>query len=465
MPPSWAIAKMAKSLPMKSAPAMKATKAAGATKRKASDAGDARPAKKARGGGRGGVSVDGKVPNAGSYKVIDDNAVTLNQTNIGFNNNKYYIIQALEGGGKFAAWNRWGRVGDPGMTKLVPCKSKEQAVKQFESKFKQKTSNSWANRASFKPVKGKYTIVETQSSGGRSSEAPMGKLTEAQIAKGQKVLDRLKREIQAGNKTKIEESSSEFYTLVPHNFGWKRPPPINTKKILGEKQELLKFYLRMGFDKIEAKSSLSPISGVMKLDVPKTLPDACKGICGSSEVKHSEDRGKELARKQAGRPKKKMEVAHYGAISLYTSNAIYSTINKILRDENRSKLTKYFKYLRLFFDAADRLPSKRGKLFRGVHADLSKSAQYEKGKTVTWWSISSCTSSKAVADGFAGGCGEGCTVFTINSKSGFDVDALSDFQGEKESILPPGTKLKVTSKVTKNGVTQIGLDEVGRAIE
>ena len=32
---------------------------------------------------------------------------------------------------------------------------------------------------------------------------------------------------------------------------------------------------------------------------------------------------------------------------------------------------------------------------------------------------------QAVADGFAGGCGAGCTVFTINSKTGFDVDALS----------------------------------------
>lgn len=35
---------------------------------------------------------------------------TLNQTNIGNNNNKFYIIQLLEDGGRFACWNRWGRV-------------------------------------------------------------------------------------------------------------------------------------------------------------------------------------------------------------------------------------------------------------------------------------------------------------------------------------------------------------------
>lgn len=265
--------------------------------------------------------------------------------------------------------------------------------------------------------------------------------------------------------TKIDEISSEFYTLIPHDFGRKRPPPINTKQAVAAKDELLKFYLRMGFDKIEAKSDLGPISGVMALPIPKTLGEACQGICGSGPVKQCESMGKDLARKQAGNPRKKMDPSHYGSIAMYTSNAIYAQINKVLRAENRSSLKKYFKYLRLFFDAAERLPAQKKNLYRGISVDLAKSSQYEKGKTVTWWSISSCTSSKAVADGFAGGCGAGCTVFTIKSKTGFDVDSLSCFQGEKESILCPGTKLKVTSKITKGGVTRIDMEEVGRAID
>merc|ERR1719375_1330239 len=133
----------------------------------------------------------------------------------------------------------------------MPCATKEKAVKEFESKFRQKTKNAWANRGSFKPVKGKYTIVETEDSGGGADKAPMGKLTEAQIGKGQKVLDKLKKELRAKNKSKIDEISSEFYTLIPHDFGRKRPPPINDIKTLSAKEELLKFYLRMGFDKIE----------------------------------------------------------------------------------------------------------------------------------------------------------------------------------------------------------------------
>lgn len=34
----------------------------------------------------------------------------LNQTNIGQNNNKFYVIQVIKEGKTFYSWNRWGRV-------------------------------------------------------------------------------------------------------------------------------------------------------------------------------------------------------------------------------------------------------------------------------------------------------------------------------------------------------------------
>lgn len=43
-------------------------------------------------------------------QVHEDYDCTLNQTNIGNNNNKFYIIQLLEEGSRFFCWNRWGRV-------------------------------------------------------------------------------------------------------------------------------------------------------------------------------------------------------------------------------------------------------------------------------------------------------------------------------------------------------------------
>lgn len=44
------------------------------------------------------------------FQVLEDYDCMLNQTNIGHNNNKYYVIQVLQTGSVFYAWNRWGRV-------------------------------------------------------------------------------------------------------------------------------------------------------------------------------------------------------------------------------------------------------------------------------------------------------------------------------------------------------------------
>lgn len=43
----------------------------------------------------------------------------------------------------------------------------------------------------------------------------------------------------AGSKSTLSELSSEFYTLVPHAFGMKVPPPITTLPHLLQKVELL----------------------------------------------------------------------------------------------------------------------------------------------------------------------------------------------------------------------------------
>ncbi|KAJ7316714.1 hypothetical protein JRQ81_002876 [Phrynocephalus forsythii] len=73
-------------------------------------------------------SVDGA-------KIHEDYDCMLNQTNIGHNNNKFYIIQLIEHSGKYSCWNRWGRVGEPGQSKLSNFPSLEAAKKDFEKKF------------------------------------------------------------------------------------------------------------------------------------------------------------------------------------------------------------------------------------------------------------------------------------------------------------------------------------------
>ncbi|XP_060984450.1 protein mono-ADP-ribosyltransferase PARP3 isoform X2 [Dama dama] len=225
-------------------------------------------------------------------QVHEDYDCTLNQTNIGNNNNKFYIIQLLEEGDCFFCWNRWGRVGEVGQSKLSRFVSLEDAKKDFEKKFRDKTKNSWAERDHFVAHPGKYTLIEVQ----REDEAqevvvkvdggpvravvqqvrpcsldaatqklitnifskdmfqnamalmnldvkkmPLGKLSKQQIARGFEALEAVEAALKApaDGGHRLEELSSHFYTVIPHNFGRSRPPPINSPELLQAKKDML----------------------------------------------------------------------------------------------------------------------------------------------------------------------------------------------------------------------------------
>ncbi|KXS13693.1 PARP-domain-containing protein [Gonapodya prolifera JEL478] len=223
----------------------------------------------------------------------------LNQTNISANNNKFYVIQVLEGdtGKGYWTWNRWGRVGETGQSGLKSFGSAAQAISDFEKKFRDKTSNAWANRESFNKVGGKYDLVQVDYGaddgeddeqkqkkeqekkvakakaeatpsklGSRvqnlvklifnldmmeremasleydSRKMPLGKLSKAQMRKGYQVLQRISEELgKTGsvNQRKVMDMSSEFYTIIPHDFGRRMPPSINTPSLLKTKLSML----------------------------------------------------------------------------------------------------------------------------------------------------------------------------------------------------------------------------------
>ena len=437
-----------------------------ALKKEPSTKAAAAPAPAASAPSGGGRPVDREVPDRGSFSIVDDWSITLNQTNIGGNNNKYYIIQVLKGKDKFWAWNRWGRVGEPGQNKLEAFPTFEGAKASFLNKFKDKTGNQWADRASFKPKTDKYTIVETEEKeGDGDSSAPMGKLSKAQIEKGQVVLEELATALTASgnNHAKVVELSSRFFTLIPTNFGRQRPEPISTIDKLHEKEELLKFYLRMGFEtQEEPERTLTPIAGVMNLPVPPTLSDAIGTACPAASIKSSVGQGQQLAAKQAGKPVKPMDKEEYGSIMLYTSNAIYKDLNKVLREENRLGVKRYLSYLRLLFAATDKLPKNNVTLWRGIGVDLFD--QYTPGSTITWWGVSSCTSDQQVARNFMNGCGGKCSFLTIDTKTAVDISSITFYSNEKESLLLPGTQLLVKSSKRNGNIAEIHLEEVGRLV-
>ena len=68
---------------------------------------------------------------------------------------------------------------------------------------------------------------------------PLGKLSKGQIAKGFDVLDDIEKELNANRTAKLNELSSKFYTVIPHDFGRKVPPPIKDIETLRSKMDML----------------------------------------------------------------------------------------------------------------------------------------------------------------------------------------------------------------------------------
>ena len=65
--------------------------------------------------------------------------------------------------------------GEPGQNAIKGPMDKDGAIKDFVKKFKDKTKNNWDDRLNFKPVPGKYTMIEMDDGGDEEDEAEMAK--------------------------------------------------------------------------------------------------------------------------------------------------------------------------------------------------------------------------------------------------------------------------------------------------
>ena len=73
-----------------------------------------------------------------------------------------------------------------------------------------------------------------------ASKMPLGKLTKAQIEKGYHALEDLEHAItEKKARTVLEELTSKFYTIIPHDFGRMRPPVISLPEEVKQKYDLL----------------------------------------------------------------------------------------------------------------------------------------------------------------------------------------------------------------------------------
>ncbi|CAM4783524.1 unnamed protein product [Rotaria magnacalcarata] len=225
----------------------------------------------------------------------------LNQTNIGNNNNKFYLIQLLEDNKSksYHVWLRWGRVGYTGQVSLENFGANLANAKRcFCQKFSEKTKNDFYHRDTFTKYSGKYDYVKldynptTSKTSDESEENkkkreaaleelksrpipeskldkrvqdlvelvcnirlmeeallemkfdakknPLGKLSSVQIKAGYAALKEIESFINTNNfNAAFVEANNTYYTRIPHEFGRHTPPLIKTSKQIKHEMELL----------------------------------------------------------------------------------------------------------------------------------------------------------------------------------------------------------------------------------
>ncbi|KAJ7226070.1 poly polymerase catalytic domain-containing protein [Mycena pura] len=153
-------------------PLSKKAKKAPASKKAAAaddddDKDDGPPAKMVTVLKRGRAPVDAGSNKVNTHQVYaNDEGVwdaMLNQTNIGDNNNKFYVLQLLHPIGNESQcilFTRWGRVGADGQTQVKGPWAASTAINEFKKQFKSKASVPWENRVGMVPKAGKYTWIE-----------------------------------------------------------------------------------------------------------------------------------------------------------------------------------------------------------------------------------------------------------------------------------------------------------------
>lgn len=95
---------------------------------------------------------------------------------------------------------------------------------------------------------------------------PLGKLSSKQIRAAMSVLQELSDHIQKnGSSGQFVEASNRFYTMIPHDFGVKRPPIIDSLDVVSAKTEMLESLLQMelayGLLKEETDEQKNPLDG------------------------------------------------------------------------------------------------------------------------------------------------------------------------------------------------------------
>ncbi|CAF3904202.1 unnamed protein product [Adineta steineri] len=146
------------------------------------------------------------------------------------------------------------------------------------------------------------------------------------------------------------------------------------------------------------------------------------------------------------------------AIYIYSMpSSFFSSLNNILRAENRHALKPWFAYLKLLMTALKKLPSTKTVVWRGVFGDVG--SVFANNNIDIWWDVNSTSMDLKIVQPFLGESG---TLFAIEAICGKDISQFSAFPEEQEVILIPGTyvRLKTEALIYRDSLFIVHLDEV-----
>uniref|UniRef100_A0A8C9VCE1 Poly [ADP-ribose] polymerase n=1 Tax=Scleropages formosus TaxID=113540 RepID=A0A8C9VCE1_SCLFO len=238
---------------------------------------------------KGGAAVDPDSGLENCAHVLDQNgkifSATLGLVDIVRGTNSYYKLQLLEDDVQKRYWvfRSWGRVGTTiGGNKLEKFYDKNSAMDNFRSLYEDKTGNSWTSTNftkypnKFYPLEIDYgqdedAVKRLTASAGTKSELskpvqelirmifdvesmkkamvefeidlqkmPLGKLSKRQIQSAYSLLNEVQQVVSDSvPESQILDLSNRFYTLIPHDFGMKKPPLLNNLDYIQAKVQML----------------------------------------------------------------------------------------------------------------------------------------------------------------------------------------------------------------------------------
>uniref|UniRef100_A0A671XEB0 Poly [ADP-ribose] polymerase n=1 Tax=Sparus aurata TaxID=8175 RepID=A0A671XEB0_SPAAU len=238
---------------------------------------------------KGGAAVDPDSGLENSAHVLEQSgkmySATLGLVDIVRGTNSYYKLQLLEDDVQKRYWvfRSWGRVGTTiGGNKLDKFHDKNSAMDNFLGVYKEKTGNNWSS-SNFTKYPNKFYPLEidygqdeeavkrlTATAGTKSKLAkpvqeliktifdvesmkkamvefeidlqkmPLGKLSKRQIQSAYALLTEVQQAVSDSQPdSQILDLSNRFYTLIPHDFGMKKPPLLNNLDYIQAKVQML----------------------------------------------------------------------------------------------------------------------------------------------------------------------------------------------------------------------------------